>query len=76
MELPIKFPSDADVIREEVTRFRALSPDEQVHELCDAYNLYYFLREQSGRAEEIDRLAEEEERRGQEAVMAFAKKYG
>ena len=28
MNLPIKFPSDTEVILEEVTRFRALSPGE------------------------------------------------
>ena len=27
MILPISFPSDADVIREEVARFRALTPE-------------------------------------------------
>ena len=30
MDLPIRFPSDDDVIREETARFRALSPTEQI----------------------------------------------
>ena len=30
MNLPIKFPSDTEVILEEVARFRALSPGERI----------------------------------------------
>jgi hypothetical protein len=30
MDLPVKFPSDTEVILEEVARFRALSPVERV----------------------------------------------
>ena len=33
MDLPIKFPSDAEVILEEVTRFRALSPENRVRSI-------------------------------------------
>ncbi len=30
MDLPVKFPSDTEVILEEVARFRALSPAERI----------------------------------------------
>ena len=33
MELPIKFPSDADVIAEEAARFRALSPESRLQSI-------------------------------------------
>ena len=33
MDLPIKFPSDADVIAEETARFRALSPQERMRSI-------------------------------------------
>ena len=76
MELPIPFPSDADVILEEVARFRALTAKAQVRELGESFRLYHFLRDTSGRADEIDRLAEEEERMGREAVKAFVARHG
>lgn len=76
MDLPILFPSDADVIREEVARFRALTGKEQVRELGESFRLYHFLRDASGIAVEIDRLAEEEERMGREAVKAFVARHG
>ena len=33
MDLPINFPSDADVIAEEAARFRALSPQERMRSI-------------------------------------------
>ncbi len=30
MELPVKFPSETEVILEDVARFRALSPEERI----------------------------------------------
>jgi hypothetical protein len=33
MNLPIKFPSDAEVIIGEVTHFRALSPEERIRSI-------------------------------------------
>ena len=39
MNLPIKFPSDAEVIAEEAARFRALSPRARVQTLGEMYHL-------------------------------------
>lgn len=75
MDLPIKFPSETEVIREDVARFRSLSPDEQIDEFDEMFELYYFLRDMSGRAESIDRLAEEYERSEREAILDFARRY-
>jgi len=76
MNLPIRFPNDADVIYEDAARFRALTPREQVRELNDCFRLYQFLRTTSGRAEQIDRLADEDERLGREAILEFAARHG
>jgi hypothetical protein len=76
MELPIKFLTDTEVIREETDRFRALSTDEQNHELGESFRLYHFLRDTSGRGDEIDRQAELDELRGREAIMAFVANHG
>lgn len=76
MDLPIKFPSQIEVITEEVTRFRALSPEDRVLELEEAFRLYHFLASQSRRPDIIARVAEEEEERGRKAVFDFAARHG
>jgi hypothetical protein len=76
MDLPIKFPSETEVIREEVARFRALSAAERVGELDEMFELYHFLRTSSGRPEMIDRMADEEERAEREAILNFARRHG
>ena len=76
MELPIRFPNDADVIYADAARFRALTDEEQVRALNDCFRDYRFLRLASGRAEQIDRLAEEEERLGWKAIQEFAARHG
>lgn len=75
MDLPIKFPSDAEVVAEEVARFRALSPEQRVHALGEMFELYHFLISTSGRPEELKRLAEEEEERGRQAIMEFVARH-
>ena len=72
MQVPIQFPNDADVIREEVARFRALTPAEQRHELDEAFRAYHFLREHSERAAVIDRHAADEETATRRAIQTFA----
>ena len=76
MDLPIRFPNNADVIAEDAARFRALSPEKRVHELNDCFRLYRFLRMASGRPEHIDRLAEEEKRLEWKAILEFAARHG
>ena len=76
MELPIKFPNDADVIAEEVARFRALSPDQQVWQLNEMYRLGRFLMETSGRAAAIAALEAEEEAAERRAIEEFVARHG
>jgi hypothetical protein len=75
MEIPIQFPSEADVIAEEAARFRALSDEEQVRALGEGFQTYLFLLATSGRAEELTRLAEEDERRARVAIQEFAARH-
>ncbi len=76
MILPIRFPDEGDVIAEEAARFRALSPQAQVRALGECYRLYHFLRTTSGREAQMDRLAEEEEQLGRDAIREFCQRYG
>jgi hypothetical protein len=75
MNLPIRFPDDADVIYEDAARFRALTPEEKVRMLGSCFRDYQSLRTLSGRAEQIDRFAEEEERLEWQAVLDFAARH-
>jgi hypothetical protein len=75
MNLPIRFPSDEEVITEEVASFRALSPERRVQELGEMFSLYHFLGSTSGRAKEVERLGEDEEARQRRAIMEFAARH-
>jgi len=75
MDLPIKFPSDAEVIAEEVTRFRALSAEEQVRTLDEMVRLYYFLTDHADRPDAVARFADEEEYRGRTAIEQFVARH-
>jgi hypothetical protein len=76
MNLPIQFPSESDVIAEEAACFRGLPDEEKVRALDDCFRTYLFLLSASGRAGELKRLAEEEERRAQVAIQEFAARHG
>ena len=76
MNLPIKFPSNTEVIAEEAARFRALSPEARVRTLGEMFRLYHFLAAQSTRPEAVERLAREDEERGRKVVEAFVARHG
>ena len=75
MEPQIRFPNHADVIYEDARRFRSLSPEERVRRLGSCFQDYLSLRALSGRAEQIDRFAEEEERLEWQAILDFAARH-
>lgn len=50
MDLPIKFPSDADVIIEEVTRFRSLTPQERMQSIRGILEAGALMMRQSPKA--------------------------
>jgi hypothetical protein len=76
MNLPINFPKDEDVIREEAARFRALSPEEQVNELDRMVSEYYRLASLTMTDEEIRRHVEKEEEEERKAIMEFVARHG
>ena len=61
MELPIPFPSDADVIREEVARFRALTAEEKYHSVCSLLNAGESLMIHSQRYDQLRKYSEQQE---------------
>jgi hypothetical protein len=69
--LPIKFPSRAAVIAQQVADFRALTPIQRIHELDEMFRLYHFLLNTSGRSELLRQFADQEEERGRTQIMKF-----
>lgn len=76
MELPIKFPSDAEVIREEVTRFRALSPDERAHLVRGMLNTGHSLMRHSPRFAFLREQTESQETHAHELYREVITRYG
>jgi hypothetical protein len=76
MNVPIPFPSEADRIREETRRFRALSPDERVRALGEMFRVYHFLLKTSDRPEALARFAQEEEERARASIQEFVARHG
>ena len=76
MDIPIKFPDEADVIAEDAARFQALPDERRVRELDECFKTYWFLINASGRAQQLVDFALEEERLSHLAVLEFAKRHG
>jgi len=76
MDLPIRFPSDAEVIAEEVARFRALSDEDRVRTLGELFRAYHFLAGRSARPEALARFAREDEDRNRAAIEEFVRRHG
>jgi hypothetical protein len=75
MVLPIKFPSNVDVISEEVAHFRALSPENQIRALGDTFGLYRFLETSSPHPEALARAAQEDKERERKAIEEFVARH-
>lgn len=76
MELPIKFPSDADIIREEVARFRALSVEERHRSICGMLNSGQTLMRHSPVAQKLYQYSEEQENLKRKAIQEVLNRYG
>ncbi len=76
MNVPIRFPIQAEVIREETRRFRALSPNDQVRMLQEMFRNYHFLLNSSDRPEALARFAQEEEDRARLSIQQFVARHG
>jgi hypothetical protein len=76
MNLPIKFPSDAEVITEEVAHFRALSPEGRVRLICGLITAGALVMRQSPRAGFMRDHTLEQENLARQAVKEFLARHG
>jgi hypothetical protein len=76
MDLPIKFPSDTEVILEDVARFRALTPKEQIQTIRGLLNAADHIRRSSPKAEWAKQYAEEQELLAQRNIREFIARHG
>ena len=71
MDLPIKFPSDAEVIIEEVARFRALSPESRLRSIRGLLAAGALMMRRSPKAAFLRDYTLQEEDRARQAVKEF-----
>ncbi len=75
MNLPIKFPSDADVTIEEVAFFRALSPENRVRSIRGMIAAGALMMSRSPRAAFLRDYSLEQENRARQAVKEFLERH-
>lgn len=71
MEVPIKFPSETEVILEDVAKFRALSPAERIRTIRGMLADGAFLMSRSARASWAMQYSEEQERLARQNILDF-----
>ncbi len=71
MELPIKFPSETEVILKDVARFRVLSPAERARAIQSFLADGDYLMKLSPKAEWARQYADEEKRIVQQTIRKF-----
>lgn len=76
MELPIKFPSDAEVIREEARRFRALSPLDRLRSIHGMIAAGKLMIRNSPKSEFIRKYVQQQEELARTAVREFIERHG
>jgi hypothetical protein len=76
MELPVKFPSETDVILEDVARFRALTPREQFRAILSLLQAGDLIRQKSPKAAWAKRYAEDQELLARRAFREFLARHG
>jgi hypothetical protein len=71
MDLPVKFPSETEVILEDVARFRALSPADRIRTIRGLLAAGAFLLSRSPKAAWAKQYAEEQELLAQRNIREF-----
>jgi hypothetical protein len=71
MDLPVRFPSETEVILEEVARFRALSPRERIRTIRSVLADGAFLLSRSPKAAWAKQYSEEQELLAQRNIREF-----
>ena len=76
MDLPVKFPSETEVILEDVARFRALSPEDRVRSFRGLLKSAALLASRSAKAAWARQYAEEQEILAQKNIREFLDRHG
>jgi len=76
MDLPVKFPSETDVILEDVARFRALSPGERVRAYRGLLRSAARMARKSPNAAWARTYAEGQENLAQRRIREFMTRHG
>jgi hypothetical protein len=76
MDLPVKFPSETEVILEDVARFRALSPAERIHAIRGMMFTGAHLMKISPKAAWARQYVEEQEVLAQRNIKEFIARHG
>jgi hypothetical protein len=76
MDLPVKFPSETEVILEDVARFRALTPRQQIEALHSLLNAGDHIRRISPKVAWAQLYAEEQELLAQRNIREFIARHG
>jgi hypothetical protein len=71
MDLPIKFPDEADVIAEEAARFRALSQRARMHSIRDMIATGEFIIRNSSKAAFAREFSLEQEKELRSIIQEF-----
>jgi hypothetical protein len=75
MELPINFPSDAEVILEEVDRFRALNPAQRIQAIRSLISAGALVLRQSPKAALLREYTLEQEKLARQAVKELVARH-
>ena len=76
MDLPVKFPSETEVILEDVVRFRALSPRERIQVIVSLLKAGDRIRRISPKAEWAEQYAEEQRMLARRNIKEFIACHG
>src|SRR5262249_17554455 len=76
MDLPVKFPSETDVILEDAARFRALTSEQQFRWLRDLLDTGALILRISPTAAWAKQYTEEQEALAQQAIREFIARHG
>ncbi len=76
MDLPIKFPSETEVILEDVATFRALSPGARIRTIRGILADGAFILSKSPKATWAKQYSEEQERLAQRNIREFIARHG
>jgi hypothetical protein len=75
VDLPIRFPSDAEVITEEVARFRALSAEDRLRSIRGLFATGALMMRLSPKQAFLREYTLEQENLARQAVREFVKRH-